>query len=73
MGEGLGVVALCGLVVVLTVARCLRRVGYCAVASSGGPEVDGDVTREHHARLAYPEEEVSFPGPVCVCARDGVR
>src|SRR5215813_13147281 len=53
--EGLGEVALCGLVVVLSVARCLRTVGYCAVASSGGPELDGDFTREHHARLDHPE------------------
>src|SRR5215469_1166277 len=49
---GLGVGALCGVVVVLTVTRRLRRLGYCAVASSGGPAMNGDVTREHYARLA---------------------
>ena len=53
----MGVGALCGVVVVLTVTGRLRRLGYCAVASSGGPAVDGDVAREHYARLAATYDE----------------
>ena len=51
----------CDLIVVLTVTGRQRRLGDCAVASSGGPEVNGDLAGEHYAEEIAFSDTFAFP------------